>query len=1674
MSFLRRLSLAAAALFSLASPSRADVPALALALDTPSLSWNTGGAVSWTSQTAVATDGVDAARATGLAAEEASTWLETTVNAPGFLSWKWRLQLKQDSYSDLEVFVGDDPAPRAILLATDEWVAENMVVDGAGPVKVRWRLRNVVHVDQSPGDAAFLDTVAYAPFGPPVLQPHADLGQRSFTARWTPVAEAIDYTVEVSASTDFTSPILSESTDSSATSLLVEGLEPGVTYHYRLVCSGPESISAVSAPRTVTTLAITRPANDAFASAAALSGIAGSIAASTTDATTETAESPFHQASVWFKWTAPGNGLWRFRTGPSESALPSLYVFTGSALASLDLIWTGENDDTGAASVEFRAISGVTYYLALDTPADAPLATTLAWERLAVYAPPANDAFASAAALSGITGSIAANTTDATTEANEPSFHQASAWFKWTAPGDGLWRFRTGPADSTASLNVFSGSALASLELIGSGGLDDTGATAVDFETTSGVTYYIALDTPADAPLATTLTWERLAVYAPPANDAFASPTILAGASGRVAASNLRATAEAGETASALRSIWFTWKAPASGMWNINTDGSDIPATISVWSGSSLNGLVLLASDSASAPGASGVSIPVTKDSTYRVSLDSPSGEQGAVSLAWSLDVPSVAQTITGPVLPDVAIDAAPFILDAAASSGLPVTYGLISGPAGIDGDEVTLTGVPGLVRIRASQAGDAVYLPAETIFEFTVQAPPINDKAASALPLPQNTSTVEFDLRFATAESAEAFPARRSVWFRWTAPGTGVWTLDAATSPTPVTIGVYTGAINDLEPVASDARPDVRPRLEIPVTTGSVYLILVDTLTEPAGTARFTWSFAAPALAQTIDFPAPPDVGVSAEPFALDASASSGLPVRFSVVSGPATLQDNVLVLSGQPGKVTVRASQPGDFTYLPAPDVTVSFTVRPPPSNDNASAAIRLVGASGSVTGSNIDATAQPIDPQPANRSVWWRWTATGLGQLTVDTVGGAQPTALSLLRGASAANLELIASDSPADGHGRLTIPVAAGEEIWAVLDTLATEGAALKLTWVLAPPSVQQTIVFDQDLPALVVGDEPPVLSPSASSGLPVVVAVVSGPARTVNGELVLTGQPGTVTLRATQPGDAVYLPAAPVTRTFVVAALPPVKITLSDLRQTYDGTPRPVTASVEPAPRLRDLVVTYNGSLVPPTNAGTYSVVASADDARVAGKLVIVKRPLQVVADDQRKLAGEPNPPLTLSYSGFAPGDDVAALSRRPAATTTARIASPAGSYPIKVSGGAAPNYVLSYSPGRLKVDTFAGRYETLLFDAADAPAGKLEFTVAATGKAFTGRILLARESVARPVKGALSLDSSVDLAAATVSVPGLDGPYSLVLDLVWEGDFTARLSRGEFALTAPAGRRVFVPPAGQKPSWSGAHTVILAPASSSAEEGPAGSGHATAAIDAKGNMKLAGRLGDATPFTATLAPDQDGGYRLFAQPYAGLRNSFVAGELPFFAHPDTARFPGRRHIPAAAAVSLTWTKASAPAAKAYRAGFGPLSIPLTLDPWVRPAVARPLSLLFSPENLDLGERGPALPVSGVLSPSGAFTITAPVTTPANLARFSLKFTPGTGAFTGGFVLSDLVSSTPVKRQQRTVTFKGVLRTPPDSSPTSGAILGAGQFLLAPLPVTPGAPSVSGEILLATP
>ncbi len=81
---------------------------------------------------------------------------------------------------------------------------------------------------------------------------------------------------------------------------------------------------------------------------------------------------------------------------------------------------------------------------------------------------------------------------------------------------------------------------------------------------------------------------------------------------------------------------------------------------------------------------------------------------------------------------------------------------------------------------------------------------------------------------------------------------------------------------------------------------------------------------------AQTINFGPLSNKTYGDAPFTVSATASSGLPVSFSILSGPATISSNTITITGT-GTVTVQASQAGNSNYQPAPNVNQSFTVLP-----------------------------------------------------------------------------------------------------------------------------------------------------------------------------------------------------------------------------------------------------------------------------------------------------------------------------------------------------------------------------------------------------------------------------------------------------------------------------------------------------------------------------------------------------------------------------------------------------------------------------------------------------------------------------------------------------------------------------------------------------------------------
>jgi hypothetical protein len=152
------------------------------------------------------------------------------------------------------------------------------------------------------------------------------------------------------------------------------------------------------------------------------------------------------------------------------------------------------------------------------------------------------------------------------------------------------------------------------------------------------------------------------------------------------------------------------------------------------------------------------------------------------------------------------------------------------------------------------------------------------------------------------------------------------------------------------------------------------------------------------------------------------------------------------------------------------------------------------------------------------------------------------------------------------------------------------------------------------------------------------------------------------------------------------------------ITASSGSMTFGGTVPTVTYTtdrdpISPALTTAPVCTTTATSASAP---GTYPTTCSgATDARfdpityVAGSITVNAAPVTVIADDNSMAYGGTVPALTFHTSPSV------TLATPPTCTTTATSLSGAGTYPITCSGGADPDYSISYTPGTFTVSPMA-------------------------------------------------------------------------------------------------------------------------------------------------------------------------------------------------------------------------------------------------------------------------------------------------------------------------------------------------------------------------------------------
>ncbi|MFY0687210.1 MAG: Ig-like domain-containing protein [Cyclobacteriaceae bacterium] len=445
------------------------------------------------------------------------------------------------------------------------------------------------------------------------------------------------------------------------------------------------------------------------------------------------------------------------------------------------------------------------------------------------------------------------------------------------------------------------------------------------------------------------------------------------------------------------------------------------------------------------------------------------------------------------------------FKLVASATSSLDVTFAVVSGPASIEGDSVIINGV-GEIVISADQSGNANYNAADQVQRT------FNSSKAD--------QTIDLD-SIADYQYGEKFKVSAS-----------------ASSGLGVTYAVVSGSAN----IVDDT---------VMITGVGEVTISADQLGDDYYNAasQVTKSFTVDKADQTITFEALSDKAYGDDEFVLSATSSSDLDVSFSIVSGNATVSGDTLTITGA-GTVNVAADQSGDDHYNAAEQVSQSFEV---------------AKADQTITFEALSDKTYGDEP--------FVLSATASSGLNV---------ALSVVSG----NGELSGDTLTITGTGDIVIAAdQVGDAVYNAADQVSRTFNVSK---------ADQTITFEA-LSDKIYGDEPFVLSATASSGLDVTFSVVSGNGELNGDTLTITGA-GDIVIAADQVGDATYNAADQVTRTLNVSKADQT-IALEALSdKTYGDESFVLSATASSGLDVTFSVVSGNGEL----NGDTLTITGAGD------------------------------------------------------------------------------------------------------------------------------------------------------------------------------------------------------------------------------------------------------------------------------------------------------------------------------------------------------------------------------------------------------------------------------------------------------------------------------------------
>ena len=394
-----------------------------------------------------------------------------------------------------------------------------------------------------------------------------------------------------------------------------------------------------------------RPTNDDFAYAQLIVGESGSIESTNEGATLESTEFPGGAAAtVWYEWTAPADGWWRFQTPGSRLRT---HVFTGEQLGELRLVSVPD------AVATFRARAGETYRIAVFSRSadDSGSRFTLSWNSesrpLGQFGD--NDPFDAAIEIAGAEGLVdEVVLRDGmiwiyyTVEPGEPvATGIGTGWWRWTAPADGRYTWRM-DGTSAYQLSFFSGDTLENLTFLGA---LSGGATFV-LDATADTSYRIAFGRSPEY-IGDQLWPPSAFTWGPtPANDERAAATQIAGVAGLAGAQLTYATRASNDPVDTVGtdSVWLQWRAPTSGWQRFWVEDHPLSTILAVYPNDASNRATADSERTFYANGRVELRVLARAGQSYDIRLSSrPTvGKDRAITLRWEASDAPIALAYKG------------------------------------------------------------------------------------------------------------------------------------------------------------------------------------------------------------------------------------------------------------------------------------------------------------------------------------------------------------------------------------------------------------------------------------------------------------------------------------------------------------------------------------------------------------------------------------------------------------------------------------------------------------------------------------------------------------------------------------------------------------------------------------------------------------------------------------------------------------------------------------------------------------------------------------------------------------------------------------------------------------------------------------------------------------------